>query len=262
MIAGFTALAPTMAETGGGFKADYFKQLSELEDNHFWFQARNRLIIGGLQRFFSDKGRYLEIGCGTGHVLHAVAEQFPQIEVTGSEIFSVGLAFAHQRVPGAELLQMDARDMPYMNHFDVVGAFDVLEHIEEDKVVLDEIYKVLRPGGGLVLTVPQHQWLWSPQDEQACHVRRYNTVELMSKIKAAGFNKMWQTSFVSLLLPVMYVSRLIMMAEKERDVMAELRIGRMANVVFGGVMAFERRLIELGLRFPAGGSLLLVARKV
>ncbi len=261
MMSGFPALAPAMAEAGGGFKTDYFQQLAELEDDHFWFQARRLLIIDGLQRFFSDIEHYLEIGCGTGHVLHAVAAQFPQAEITGTEIFSAGLAFAQRRAPRAVLLQMDARTIPYRDHFDLVGAFDVLEHIEEDQSVLTEIHKTLHPGGGLVLTVPQHRWLWSPQDEHACHVRRYTARELKTKLQAAGFTIIWTTSFVTLLMLPLWLSRLGSKISRERDVMAELHIGRMANLTFGGVMALERRLIKLGLRFPAGGSLFMVAGK-
>jgi SAM-dependent methyltransferase len=261
-IAGFPALAPELACEGGGFQPEYFSELAALESGNFWFQARNKLILWVLQRYFPNFYRFLEIGCGTGFVLSGVAKAFPEAVLTGSEVFSVSLAYAANRLSGAEFLQMDARHLPYVEHFDVVGAFDVLEHIVEDEQVLAEIHKALRPDGGLVLTVPQHRWLWSRQDESACHVRRYTATELRRKVLAAGFIPLYETSFVSLLLPMMWLSRLQKSWFTEKnDPMSELRIGQIANRLLGTVMTIERGFIRSGIRFPIGGSLLLVARK-
>jgi len=260
-IQGFPAFAPELALSGGGFRPEHFPELVELEMGNFWFQARNQLIIWALRRYFPDLRRFLEIGCGTGFVLSGVAAAFQATRLTGSEIFSAGLSHAAERLPQVELLQMDARAIPYVEHFDVVGAFDVLEHIAEDERVLREIHKALHLGGGLILTVPQHPWLWSYQDEHACHVRRYTATELRKKISAAGFTTLYDTSFVSLLLPMMWLSRRRYSVQSDYDPLSELRIGRLTNLTLGMFITLERRLIQLGLRFPAGGSLLLVARK-
>lgn len=261
-MAGFPALAPELASGGAGFKPEAFAELAALEADNFWFRARNRLIIWALRRHFPQMQRYMEIGCGTGFVLSGVAHAYPQARLTGSEVFSVGLPHAARRVENVELLQMDARRIPYVDEFDVIGAFDVLEHIEEDEAVLGEMWRALRPGGGIVITVPQHPWLWSRQDEYACHVRRYRSGELREKVRRAGFRVEMQTSFVSLLLPAMFASRLAQRnAPADSDPMAELRLPMLINRAFEGVMNVERQLIRFGMRFPAGGSLLLVARK-
>ena len=176
--------------------------------------------------------------------------------VAGSELHAEGLPFAARRAPGAELMQMDARRIPFCAEFDVVGAFDVLEHIEEDEQVLRGIFDACRPGGGVLLTVPQHAWLWSRRDEIARHRRRYSRRELLAKLASAGFRRPWATSFVSLLLPLMALSR------RRKDVSsAELEVGDAANRVLLAVMALERGLIRAGLRLPAGGSLLVAAHK-
>jgi len=157
---------------------------------------------------------------------------------------------------------MDARQIPFVDEFDVIGAFDVLEHIEEDELVLREIHKALKPGGGMMLTVPQHQFLWSPTDELACHVRRYEALDLKQKLKSAGFSLKRVTSFVSLLFPLMVASRLRQKKSKEPvDELAELKISGLANTALEKVLDFERWLIRLGLNFPVGGSLLAVAKK-
>ena len=259
---GFTLLAPELALKGSGFQPEAHAELATLEADNFWFRARNQLIIWAMQRHFPHVQRYLEIGCGTGFVLAGVAQAYPQAQVTGSEIFSTGLPFALARLPNAELLQMDARHIPYEDEFDVVGAFDVLEHIDQDERVLVEMKRALRPNGGIILTVPQHPQLWSRQDDYACHVRRYKMGELREKVKRAGFHVVFETSFVSLLLPAMAASRL--MPHKQEvvvDELAELRLPKLLNSAFEAVMKVERLLIRMGMRFPIGGSGLLIAKK-
>ncbi len=157
---------------------------------------------------------------------------------------------------------MDARCITYAEEFDVIGAFDVLEHIEQDEVVLAEMLRALRPGGGVVLTVPQYPWLWSWQDEYACHVRRYRVGELRKKVLRAGLTLEFETSFVSLLLPAMVASRMFQRNRPaDSDAMAELHLPVLLNRVFESFMDVERSLIKWGMRLPIGSSLLLIARK-
>ena len=132
-IAGFPAFAPELASANSGFREDYFRDLAALEAGNFWFRARNKLIIWAMQTYRPDCERFLEVGCGTGFVLSGIRTAFPSAELSGSEIFSAGLAFAAERVPSATFYQMDARAIPFRDHFDVIGAFDVLEHIDDDR---------------------------------------------------------------------------------------------------------------------------------
>lgn len=264
-IDGFFAFASEPAYKAAGFRPEYFQELARLEAGNFWFQTRNKLIIHTLQKYFPDLKSFFEIGCGTGFVLSAIGAAFPNAVLTGSEIFIAGLAYASRRLPHAEFFQMDARRIPFESHFDVIGAFDMLEHIEDDQIVLTEIYQALMPGGGVILTVPQHPWLWSHQDEMACHVRRYTAEELCHKVTKAGFEIVYTTSFVSLLLPFMWISRRLRQIDcKIRlfDPLAELKINPFVNWLFGIVMKLERIMIRFGVKFPFGGSLLLIARKV
>ena len=168
-IAGFLAYAPELAVRGTGYDPRHFEVLAALEAQHFWFRARNALIVRALRQHFPNAASYLEIGCGTGFVLEAVSAAFPAIAVSGSEIFTEGLRFAAARNPRVNLFQMDATRIPFSAAFDVIGAYDVLEHIDDDAQVVKELYRATRRGGGAVLTVPQHPWLWSAQDEVAHH---------------------------------------------------------------------------------------------
>ena len=259
---GVTVLAPTLTSSTGGFPREEFGELAANEAANFWFTARNNLILWALRRYVPEWRSLLEVGCGTGYVLAGIRAAFPDAKLCGSELFAEGLRFAAERLPGVELFQMDACRIPFVDHFDVVGAFDVLEHIEHDREVLSQLHHALVTGGSLLITVPQHQFLWSRQDEIACHVRRYSAAELRTKVEAAGFRIVRMTSFVSLLLPLMFASRLRKRkADSEFDVRGELILPRSVNFVLEAVMMVERTLIQWGISFPAGGSLLLVARK-
>ena len=262
-VNGFPALAAALADSSEGFHPEYFEQLASLEAGNFWFQSRNTLILLLLERHCPTLKSFLEIGCGTGFVLSGIASAFPSASLVGAEIYSTGLQYAAQRVSGAQFMQMDARRIPFESHFDVLGAFDVLEHIEEDFMVLAQICQALKPGGVLILTVPQHPFLWSSQDEMACHVRRYTAKELKRKVANAGFDIVDSGSFVALLLPLMWLSRRFDKPniDGHHDPMAELRIGRIANLFLSAIMSMELMFTRLGIRFPAGGSLFLVARK-
>jgi SAM-dependent methyltransferase len=102
-------------------------------EKNFWFRARNRLIQWALRRYFPEARNFLDVGCGTGFVLSGVAAALPWINLFGREICSAGLEHAARRIARFELFQMDARAIPFRDKFDVIGAFDVLEHIHEDK---------------------------------------------------------------------------------------------------------------------------------
>lgn len=262
VLDGHWAFAPELARENDGFEADYFPRLARLEAANFWFRSRNRLIVWALQRYFPDARNFMEIGCGTGFVLSGIRHALPELTICGSEIFSAGLSFAGERLPGVELFQMDARRIPFREEFDVIGAFDVLEHIKEDEDVLSQMYQATRGGGGILLTVPHHQFLWSPVDEFARHVRRYETRALREKVQRSGFEVVRITSFVSLLLPLLLASRLKQrVTTEELDPAAEYNISALLNTTLEKILDVERVAVRAGLSFPVGGSLLLVARK-
>jgi SAM-dependent methyltransferase len=255
-------LAPHLLGSQGAFPSESFVRLAALEDRNYWFRARNRLIVWALRRHFPRLRSFLEVGCGTGCVLGAVEAAFPAAELLGSEMHVEGLACAARRLRRSHLVQMDAANIPFRDEFDVVGCFDVLEHIEEDRRVLEQCRLALRPGGGLILTVPQHPFLWSASDEYAGHVRRYTRGEMLAKLAAAGFTPLLVTSFVSLLFPALVLAR-----RRHRhvdagyDPGAELAVGRVLNGLLEGALDLERQLVRLGVRFPFGGSLLVVVQK-
>jgi SAM-dependent methyltransferase len=264
LIEGFDAYAKEFARAGGGFKAGYFSELARLEDTNFWFRARNELILWMLGKYCQDFQSFLEIGCGTGYVLSGVAKRFPEAKLHGSEIFVSGLEYAASRLPSANLMQVDARNIPFENEFDVIGAFDVLEHIEEDETVLAQMHNALNPKGFMLLAVPQHPWLWSTTDEYACHVRRYVASDLHKKVESAGFRIIRSTSFVTTILPAMIVSRFSKkkVSTQKFDASTEMKISPWLNSLFYKMLSAELWAIKRELNFPVGGSRLVVAEKI
>jgi len=256
---GFFSFAPNITAEAAGFKAEFFNQLAATEKDHFWFRSRNRLLAWALQTFFPHAQSLLEIGCGTGFVLLSLRAAFPSLKLTGGEIFCEGLAIA-KRVSEVTLFQMDARRIPFENEFDVIGAFDVLEHVEEDEPVLRQMRQATKLGGGILVTVPQHRWLWSTWDTLSGHRRRYVRKELEKKIERAGFRVVRSTSFVSFLLPLMKLVRLL---EKKKvdDMTMGLKISNLLNACLEQVLRLEHLLIRMGVSLPAGGSLLVIAYK-
>lgn len=253
-----------MREYSESFKSDYFQRLAKLEAGNFWFCSRNRLILWAIKRYFPNASNFFEIGCGTGFVLSAIEKTFPHIALYGSDIYPEGLIFAKQRLRKVSLSPMDAREIFFENKFDLIGAFDILEHIKEDSLVLSQMHKALYEKGGLILTVPQHNFLWSRFDEASCHLLRYNRNELIKKVEQAGFKVVKVTSFISFLFPLMSVLRLLESRRlaKDYDVIRTLEFNPFVNTLLERVLDLERFFITRGISFPFGGSLLLIAIKI
>jgi SAM-dependent methyltransferase len=258
---GIPLLSPELADSASGMDITLFEPLAHWEDGNFWFVPRNRLVTALLGRYFPDAECFMEVGCGNGFVLSAIASMKPWRRLVASELHPAGLATARARLDGrAEFVQMDARFIPAAEALDVIGAFDVLEHIEDDTAVLASMHRALRDGGGILLSVPQHSWLWSATDVVACHVRRYSRGELEAKVRAAGFHVLFSGSYTTLLLPLMLASRKSGASEAD-SLRRQFELPHAANSVLKSVLQLEVMLTLAGVRFPVGGSRLVVAAK-
>jgi SAM-dependent methyltransferase len=265
---GVPQFAPELADTISGFNPKSFEMLAAIEDNHFWFVPRNRLLSRLVERYFPTARSILEIGCGNGAVLSALARARSDRRLVGSELHPVGLVVARQRLGNkAEFVQMDARKVLAEQAFDVIGAFDVLEHIAEDEEVIRSAHLALTPGGGMVIAVPQHPWLWSSADEVAYHVRRYRRGELEEKLDRNGFRVVFSGSYCTILLPLMIASRWLDRIRRKPEGTAkpsklEARPPDQINIAMTALLQAEVSATLSGLRFPIGGSRIVVAMRV
>ena len=238
-----------------------FEHLAALEDGHFWFRSRNRLIVWALERHFPAAKRLLEVGSGSGVVLQALRARYPSLELVGVDQNSEAFQYARARVD-ARFLELDTRELSFEEEFDVVCAFDVLEHVDDDDAVLRRLAAATRPGGGLLVTVPQYEWLWSEADDYGRHRRRYTKRVLETKIEAAGFTLVRSTAWVFSLLPVLAVSRF--WDNRRRggyDPRRELELSGPINRMLEAILDAERLAIERGVTLPYGSSRLAIAKK-
>jgi len=264
MADGIPLLAPELADTISGFDPAGFSALAAVEDTNFWFVPRNRLIAGLIAKYFPQARRFLEIGCGNGYVLAGVAGLREWEILVGSELHPIALRTARARLGRrAQFVQMDARKILARDAFDLIGAFDVLEHIEEDEMVLAAMHQALCPGGGVLIAVPQHPFLWSQVDENAHHVRRYRRGEMERKLESAGFEILFSASYTALLLPLMAASRFRKRrsAPDGSQVISEIDVSTTLNGALKWLLQREVSATLSGFRFPAGGSRVVAARR-
>ncbi len=251
----------------------FFKQLFAIEDRHFWFRTRNHVLgtlvdqlTGGLPAGY----RVLEVGCGTGNVLRMLERRCRRGTVVGMDLFAEGLHYARQRTTCA-LVQGDVRTPPFGATFDLIGLFDVLEHLPDDRQILADLWQMLAPGGHLLVTVPAHAALWSYFDEAAHHCRRYAAPDLRRKLRAAGYRVDYLTPYMAILFPLVWAGRrLAAWTSRGRSHRAggaeeltrqEFQITPVVNDVLAALLAPEARLIARRRPLPLGTSLLAVATK-
>jgi SAM-dependent methyltransferase len=242
--------------------AEYrFDDLVAAERWHFWFRARRDLVLWALDRYLPGTQRLLEVGCGAGFVLEGFERRGCLLTLAACDASLDAIGYARRRARQALLFQADVRRLPVRAGFDAIAALDVIEHVHEDTDALREMFNVLRPGGGLLLTVPQHRWLWSQVDEFSHHCRRYDRTDLLSKAHAAGFEVIRCTSYFLATLPFAVASRRRTQDEATFDPAAELRMSKALSAAFGMLLKPESWLLKAGVPLPVGSSLLLVARR-
>ena len=213
---------PTLEED---YPAAVYALLSEVEPKHFWFGERNRLILSTMREALQSlKARtVVDIGCGTGFVTAALERA--GMQTCGLEAHIGGLRIARTRVCGPLLCETAMR-IPFSSQFDAAMLCDVIEHTPDDVAVLRAATAAVRPGGIVVVTVPAHQWLWSPLDDVSGHKRRYSRRSLMHAMRQAGLRVRLARYFNTLLLPAQIAQRLMASArEQHLDRLTLLRRG-------------------------------------
>lgn len=266
IINGIKCHHPDAAKRADNYPIDIYQQLVKYELNNFWFTSRNKLIKHLIHKFLSKTSgkSFLEIGSGSGCILQYLKE-VTDFNLTGSDIYLAGLNYAKSRVNGVKVIQMDATRFSDPNKYDCVGIFDSLEHIADDNKVISNIYAILKNKGLLILSVPQHESLWSQNDEIAGHKRRYSKKRLVALIQNNNFKVLFCSSLFFLLLPILFITRKLKSSEGKNlstdKIIQELQISSLFNKLLGIITQLDIFLIRSGVSLPAGGSLFIVAEK-
>jgi SAM-dependent methyltransferase len=205
----------------------------------------------------------LEVGCGTGNVLRHLERVCRHGQVIGLDAYLEGLRFARRRVR-CPLIQADVHHPPFKTHFDLIGIFDVLEHLPDDQSILQTLHRLLAPEGRLLITVPAHMSLWSYFDNAARHYRRYTQHTLRQALQASGFEVLYLTHYMAAIFPLVWLGRRLAgrrSADQGALAAAELKIVPLLNSLLTALLALEAPLIAAQARLPFGTSLLAIAQK-
>lgn len=234
-----------------------YQQMAELDDRHWWYRARREILAELIHREAQPpaKARILEIGCGTGHNL-AMLGAFGRVE--GLELDDEARAIAEKRL-GRKVMSSPLPELAGVRdrHYDLIGAFDVIEHIDDDRSALASIAAKLRPGGKFVMTVPAHQWMWSAHDTVNHHKRRYSKRSLRQLVEQSPMKLLKIGYFNSLLFPLAVAERAASKLRGKEDADVKLPPAPL-NAALEKVFAGERYLVGR-LPLPPGLSLFAVA---
>lgn len=267
LVEGIKCFSPEVANAYADYPDSGFDLTDKIAESSFWVSSRNRLFKSMVQRHLSPTGKtkFLEIGCGTGDFIQQIVQN-ENLEITGSEIYLKGLQYTKKNLPDVDFIQFDVTQGVVGEQFDIIAAFDVVEHIENDAAALSNINQMLSKDGVLIISVPQHMFLWSKLDEIVKHKRRYSRRELLTKLRENGFDISYCTSFLFVLFPLMLISRML---DRGRDQSQsdEVELGKrvnfsnLQNQILDFFMRIDEVLISLGISLPFGGTLIAVARK-
>lgn len=236
-----------------------YDSINELEANHWWFVARRRIIASLIKRFLPRKpeAALMEAGCGSGGNLQMLA-QFGRLEAFEYD----AAAREHAKAKSGLDVQPGAlpHDIPFApNTYDLIGLFDVLEHIQSDAEALSALAGRLKDGGCLLVTVPAYQFLWSQHDVRNHHFRRYSRATLEEAVRKAGLKLVYISYFNTFLFPLAAAARLVKNLVGS-DAPDDKMPGRMMNAIFTRIFSAESHLIGR-IRLPFGLSLVAVVRK-
>jgi len=244
------------------YNAKGLDNLFQSEERHFWFHARKEYIFDNMQKYIPKEAKIIEIGTGTGNVSRYL-KQNGYDNVSVGEIHLNGLKYAKE-YGIKDCYQFDLLHTPFDNEFDSICMFDVLEHIEDDDLALQNIAKSLKSNGDIVLTVPAHSWLWNRDDAIAHHKRRYTRKELIKKLENNGFAIIKARYFFISIIPLLYLRTILNRddgsAIKESEFSADISI----NPILSRILLFISRVENKVSRYLPnwfGGSLFVIARE-
>jgi SAM-dependent methyltransferase len=232
-----------------------YREHYEVEDRHWWYRGRWAVVEALLSHAdLPPSPRILDAGCGTGGNLR----KFGRLgTASGVEPSAEAVGFCQAR--GLERVQQAGLEaLPFEDgSFDLVAATDVVEHVAAEGQALRELRRVATPGGLMLLTVPAYMWLWSEEDVNLHHHRRYTKRRLTRAVRDAGWQPVFATYFNTFLLPPIAVAKKLPRRGEGGD------LERTPASLDGWLslpMRLEARLIRAGVPLPAGVSVGILCR--
>ena len=240
-------------------KAEY-KVMFRVEENHFWYRGMGRISNTLLRKYLPHKtnNKILDAGCGTGGALFFLQKFGKPV---GIDISPVALSYCKKRKL-QNVKKCSIEELPFPDDtFDLITCFDVIcqQEVKNDTRALHEFYRVLKPGGILLLRVPAYNWLRSYHDVSVHTKHRYTRSEINTLLKEAHFTLVKSSYINTLLFPLIFIKRVILhfSPPKPSDVTP---LPSFLNHLFFIPLLLESLFIRF-LNFPFGVSLIAVAQK-
>lgn len=234
--------------------------MDRIESDHPWFVAKRQFLSLILDKYSSSVNRLkvLDVGCGTGAVMQFLIKK--NFETHGIDPSEEALKYCAFKGLSVKKSSAEEIDFPE-NSFDIVFALDVLEHLENPELAVEEIRRVLKKNGVFIMTVPAHQWLWSYHDEALHHQKRYNKKDIINLLdkKFEIVKISWIHGFI--LLPAI-ILRFFKRFQKNKDNGSDVKpVSYISKFIMSGVYFVEINLFKFFGKLPFGLSLLAVAKK-
>jgi SAM-dependent methyltransferase len=231
--------------------------LAPLRGGHFWFRHRRICIVAAAAACLAgrEKARVLELGCGDGDIAGALSRRWWTV---GLERRIADLAAARRR-SSARFIAAEGDTPPFRRCFDLVGLFDVLEHVRDDLGLLGVASAFAVAGGWILITVPADPRLWSKFDRYAGHYRRYSREALADLLRSAALDDVRIVPLFRTLWPLGRIHALTTGRGDVEDPSEEYRVGRIPNWLLARALSIERRVLGRSLR-GAGTSWLAAGR--
>lgn len=242
------------------FYAEYYR----IEDKHWWFVGRRHVLLTILDKYIKRNAqssrRILDVGCGTGTMLGYLA-RYGQAQ--GIDADEEAVRFCRERgVANVQLVTTPT--LPFEDGaFDLITILDVLEHIDDDAGTLRELYRLLRPGGALLVSVPAYRFLWGAQDEISNHKRRYTASQLRGRLSGAGFQVRRLSYFNTFLFPAIAGIRILRPYRPgTADLKSDFTMTKpgAANALLSRIFALEAPLVSR-VDLPFGVSIVALCHK-
>ena len=230
-----------------------------VEETHWWYRALHRLIFQTLEAELPDwrEKEIVDVGCGTGAILKQLGN--PEKNV-GIDLAPEAISFCRQRGLN-NVRQGDIRALPFADaSFDAVICSSVLYHdwVSDVGGAVQEMHRILRPGGVLLINVPAFPFLRSAHDEAVMTARRFRKREMQELLQKQNFKIRRLTYWTTFLFPLAIAARTLGGSKMGRDF--ETAGASLSQRVFAQIMALELRLLR-NISLPVGVALLAVARK-
>ena len=237
-----------------------YKRIEKLENIHFWYRAMEEMILYLVKQNVKGRVNILDAGCGTGGLSEKM-ESFGR--VTAIDINPVALKIAREKKID-KLLKASVERLPFQdNSFHLIVSLDVLYHqkVKSDIKALSELYRVLKPGGVLILRLPAFEFLRGAHDIVVQTRHRYTTYEVSKKMQQAGF-KIKKLSYVNMLLSIpLFVKRSYERFYKKHSLVSDtILLPELLNKIFYFILKNDNKLLKF-INLPFGSSVLSIGLK-